>query len=139
MLNLLYAVQHLDAARQLVLAQELDRRVDLMKDQLEPQLRDLVLDDEQQLVMLWGLAERLLRAEQLVELQVGFVADLTVEIDGGRDRSGVFVLAGFCVILCLWPVALVRSNTITQRCRAWRSSLAAKCSFRQDMARFFWA
>jgi hypothetical protein len=86
MLNLLDAVQHLDAARQLVLAQERDRRVDLMEDQLEPQLRDLVLDDEQKLVVLGRGADRLLRAEQLVELKIGLVTDLAVRTRSRRRR-----------------------------------------------------
>src|SRR6188472_3600465 len=87
-LHLLHAIQDLDAARQLILAQALHCSVELVQDQLEPQLRDLMLNDEQQLIVLGRLAERLLRAQQLVELQVGFVADLAVEIDDGRDRRG---------------------------------------------------
>jgi hypothetical protein len=95
-LNLLHAVQDLDAARQLVVAQALDRGVELVKDQLKPQLRDLVLDDEQELVVLRCFAERLLRAQQILELQIGLVADLTRGIRGGRrGRRRRFVLAGF--------------------------------------------
>src|SRR4029079_4761328 len=80
MLNLLHAVQHLDAARQLVLAEELDRRVDLVENQLEPQLRDLVLNDEQTIVVVRRSADRLLSAEQLVELQVGLVTNRAARI-----------------------------------------------------------
>ncbi len=111
MLNLLYAVQHLDAARQLVLAQELDRRVDLVKDQLEPQLRDLVLDDEQQLVVLGRGTDRLLRAEQLVELEVGLVADLAVRT-GSRFRCRLLLIDLRARFSCHFLVILGRSRLV---------------------------
>ena len=63
----------------------------LVEDQLEPQLRDLVLDDEQQLVVLGRGADRLLRAEQLVELQVSLVANLAVRA-GSRLRRGLLLI-----------------------------------------------
>ena len=126
MLNLLHAIQNLDAARQLVLAQELDRRVDLVQDQLEPQLRDLVLDDEQQLVVLGRGADRLLRAQQLVELQVGLVADLAVRA-GSRFRCRLLLIdlrarfsRHFLVILA--GRATAPQNTITQSRTSMRSA-----------------
>jgi hypothetical protein len=93
-LHLLHAVQDLDAARQLILAQALHRRIELVEDQLEPQLRDLVLDDEQELVVLGSLAERLLRAQEAVELQIRVVTNLAVDVDSGCC-CGSFVRAGF--------------------------------------------
>ena len=49
--------------------------VELVQDLLEPELVDLVDDDEQQLVVLGAVGARLLQAEQLVNLQVGVVGD----------------------------------------------------------------
>ena len=45
-----------------------------MEHQFQPQLRGLVLDDEQQLIVVFGLADRLLRTEQGGKLQVGGIA-----------------------------------------------------------------
>jgi hypothetical protein len=80
MLHLLHAIQDLDAARELVRLQALHRSIDLVQHELEPELRHLVLDDEQQLVVLRRAGDGLLRAQQLVELQIGFVADLAARV-----------------------------------------------------------
>jgi hypothetical protein len=37
-------------------------------DELDPELGDLVLDDEQHLVVVWRIAERMLRGKQAIEL-----------------------------------------------------------------------
>ena len=77
--------------------QAFDRGVELVQDQLEPELGDLMLDDEQHLVVLGRTADRLLRTQQLVELQIGVVADFV-----GADRLGfdchwnVFFRLRFC-------------------------------------------
>ena len=118
MLHLLHAIQDLDRARQLVALQAFDRGVELVQDQLEPQLGDLMLDDEQHLVVLGRIADRLLRAQQLVELQIGVVADFV-----GAGRLGVdchwnvFFRPRFCchrVDSACRLAAVVRRNTITQ-------------------------
>jgi hypothetical protein len=44
--------------------------------QLQPQLAGLVLDDEQQLVVVRGIAGALLRPEQLVQVQVRAVVEV---------------------------------------------------------------
>ena len=46
-----------------------------MQDLLEPQLVDLMDDDEQRLVVLGTLGERTLEREQLVELEIARVRD----------------------------------------------------------------
>ena len=53
---------------------------ELVQDQLEPQLRGLVLDDEQHLVVVLRSADRLLGAEQRRQLQVGRVAHPGAEV-----------------------------------------------------------
>ena len=47
-----------------------DRRLELVDHQLHPQLGDLVLDDEQQLVVVRRVGQALLRRQQRVQLQV---------------------------------------------------------------------
>src|SRR5688572_32042248 len=51
-LHLLHAIQDLDRPRQLVELQTLDGGVELVQDQLEPELGNLMLNDEQHLVVL---------------------------------------------------------------------------------------
>ena len=59
-LHLLHAIQDLDGARQLVALQAFDRGIELVQNQLEPELGDLMLDDEQHLVVLGCTADPLL-------------------------------------------------------------------------------
>ncbi len=47
-----------------------DRASDLVDGELHPKLRNLVLDDKQHFVVVRWFAQRLLRGEQLVELQI---------------------------------------------------------------------
>jgi len=74
------ALHHLHAREDLLHRPELvalevgDRRTQFMDHQLQPKLRDLVLDDEQHLVVVHGPADRLLRGEQEVQAQVTAVA-----------------------------------------------------------------
>jgi hypothetical protein len=49
-------------------------------DQFQPQLGGLVLDDEQQLVMVFGDAHRVLRPEDLVQMEVFAVRQIDFEI-----------------------------------------------------------
>jgi hypothetical protein len=51
-----------------------------MQYQFEPQLGGLVLDDEQHFVVVFRIADRVLRAEQGWQLQVGGVAHPRAEI-----------------------------------------------------------
>ena len=94
MLHLFDAIQHLDALRQLIVLQKQDGGIDLVDHELEPQLRHLMLDDEQHLVVLGRVADRLLRGEQPVELQIGLVAHLAADEVRRRLRGwrGVLVL-----------------------------------------------
>ena len=54
-----------------------------MEEQLEPELGDLVLDDEEQLVVLLRLAAGVLRRQERVEVEVGAVGHRPAEV--GRD------------------------------------------------------
>ena len=49
--------------------------IDLVEDFLEPELVDLVNDDEEQLVVLGPLGARLLEGEQLVDMQIAAVGN----------------------------------------------------------------
>ena len=60
--------------------------IELVQQLLEPQLVDLVDDDEEQLVVFGTLGTRLLQREELVELQVVRVGDRRVRC--GHDSSG---------------------------------------------------
>jgi hypothetical protein len=51
-----------------------------VEEQLEPQLRRLVLDDEEQLVVLRWFAARVLRREQLVQREVVAVGHAPAEV-----------------------------------------------------------
>jgi hypothetical protein len=99
MLNLLDAVQDLDAARELIALQADDCRIQLMQQELEPELGDLMLNDEQHLIVFRGLAERLLSTQQFIELQIRFVSDLTAGLGGRRLHRLAFVLARFRIHL----------------------------------------
>ena len=110
-------------ARQLVALQTLDRRVELVQDQLEPQLRDLVLDDEQHLVVLGSVADRPLRAQQLVELQIRVVAELRCgPVGSASTATGTsFSGSGFVVIVRDSAARrIVARDTITQFRTAYR-------------------
>ena len=65
----------------LVAAQQLLDTIELVQQLLEPQLVDLMDDDEQQLVVLGTVGPRLLQREELVQLQV-------VRVGDGRIGSG---------------------------------------------------
>lgn len=62
--------QVLDRLRESVRPHPADGAADLVNDQLDPELGDLVPDDEQHLVMMRRVAERHLRRQQAIELQV---------------------------------------------------------------------
>ena len=63
-LDLARARQHFQCRRQRVFADQAHGTPEFVQQQLHPQLRDLVLDDEQHLVVVRRVAERLLRGEQ---------------------------------------------------------------------------
>ncbi|KDB52856.1 hypothetical protein X805_15900 [Sphaerotilus natans subsp. natans DSM 6575] len=73
------AGQHLERRLQFVARDGADRGGQLVQHQLHPQLGGLVLDDEQQLVVV--RRERLLRGEDLVELQIVAIAHVAGEIE----------------------------------------------------------
>ncbi|CAM0120688.1 conserved hypothetical protein [Stenotrophomonas maltophilia] len=91
--HLLAARQHLAALPDFIALQEADCGTQLMAQQLQPQLRGLVLDDEEHLVMVRRAGQRLLRAEQLVQPQVAAVgeASLQVGVDAGFEIALVVV------------------------------------------------
>ena len=60
-LHLLDAREHLQRRVDVVDAQARDRFAQLVDDQLHPELGDLMLNDEQHLVVMRRIAERLLR------------------------------------------------------------------------------
>ena len=70
------------AGRQLVGGEQRTGRVQLVQQQLHPQLGDLVLHDEEQLVVLHRLAARVLRRQQGVEVEVGAVRHRLREVGG---------------------------------------------------------
>jgi hypothetical protein len=85
-LDLLHAREDLEAGGEAVLPDMLDRRGELVDHELHPQLRGLVLDDEQHLVVV--RRARLLRAEQALELKVAAVGGVGGELG---DDAGVVV------------------------------------------------
>ena len=58
--------------------------VNLVQQLLEPQLVDLVDDDEQRLVVLGSLGPRLLQRQQIVELQIRAVRNRPSRLVVGR-------------------------------------------------------
>ena len=101
--------QHLLAARAAssgtrqssVVAQVRDRGAQLVDHQLHPQLGDLVLDDEQHLVVVRRVRQRLLRRQQPVQLQVAAVGQPAGRSVWMPVSSGALVLVdghgGACV------------------------------------------
>ena len=83
--DLAHPGEHLEGAVQLVGRDRGDRRLELVQQQLHPQLAHLVLDDEQHLVVRARAA--LLRAEHGVEMEVVAVAHVAAEVHlGGGGR-----------------------------------------------------
>ena len=82
--DLAHPGEHLEGALQLVGGDRGDRRLELVQQQLHPQLADLVLDDEQHLVV--RVRAALLRAEHRVEMEVVAVAHVAAEVDLGGGR-----------------------------------------------------
>ena len=82
------ARQHLEGALQLIAGDRRGGRLELVQQQLHPQLADLVLDDEEHLVVRFRAA--LLGAEHVVEMQVVAVAHVAAEVELRR----VFFTAG---------------------------------------------
>ena len=62
--------------------------VELVEDFLEPQLVDLVDDDEEQLVMFRSVGARLLQGQQLIDFQVGVVGDRAFHATGSISCDG---------------------------------------------------
>ena len=70
----------------LVASEQRGHAIELVQQFLEPQLVDLVKDDEEQFVVFRTLGPRLLEREELVELQIIRVGDGRVRC--GPDSSG---------------------------------------------------
>jgi hypothetical protein len=79
-LDVLDPREPLEGGREVVAAEQVTGRTELVDEELEPQLGGLVLDDEQQLVVLRRVALRLLGGEQQVEPQVVGVRHLAAEV-----------------------------------------------------------
>ena len=75
-LDVLDPGEDLERALEVVVADELDRRPQLVEHELEPELRRLVLDDEQHLVVVGRIAERPLGGEEVVEPEVRGVVEV---------------------------------------------------------------
>ena len=60
--------------------QVIDRGGELMDHQLHPELRDLVLNDEEQLVVVLGPRERMLLREQAFKREIARVAEAIREV-----------------------------------------------------------
>ncbi len=90
-LDLLDAREDLQARPEFVALQVRDRRAQLVHDQLHPQLRSLMLDDEQHLVVVRRIAQRLLRGQQLRQLQITAVGQpiAQVELDAGLEVAAI--------------------------------------------------
>src|SRR5690606_2702142 len=78
---------------EVVAAQVPDGRAQLVDQQLQPELGDLVLDDEQQFVVVRRVRQRLLGRQQPVQPQVAAVAEASgqVRMDFGLERAFVAV------------------------------------------------
>jgi hypothetical protein len=92
-LDLLHARQDLETRVEIVGGQVPDRGRELVDDELHPQLRRLVLDDEQHLVVVHRLRQRVLRREQAREVEVAAVGEAIVQVrvDTGFQRALVGV------------------------------------------------
>jgi hypothetical protein len=74
--------------------------LEFVNDQLDPEFRDLMLDDEQHLVVVRRIAERPLGVQQRIELQVRRVIAVAFEVgmNGGFElalfHGGILLVAG---------------------------------------------
>jgi hypothetical protein len=69
-----YAGEDFEAGWESVVADVVDGGGELVDDELDPELGDLVLDDEQHFVVMLGLGERALLREEAVEREIAGVA-----------------------------------------------------------------
>ena len=90
-LDLLHAREALLGRAEVVGGEGVQHAVELVDDQPHPELGRLVLDDEQQLVVVLGLAARVLGAEEAVQVQVVRVGQPPAQVAGDalpRPRAG---------------------------------------------------
>src|SRR5262245_13753973 len=97
-LHLLYAREDLEAGRELIGLHVPDRRGELVDHELHPQLRGLVLDDEEHLVVV--RRARPLRREQRVELEVAAVRGVGGEVG---EIAGIVLRHGLTIMDREWP------------------------------------
>jgi hypothetical protein len=90
--HLLAARQHLAALPDFIALQVGFCRTQLVGEQLQPQLRGLVLDDEEHLVVVRRVGQRLLRGQQLIQAQIAAVGEpaLQVGVDTCFELTLVF-------------------------------------------------
>ena len=93
-LDLLDAREALLGRAEIVGGQAREHLLELVDDQPHPQLGGLVLDDEQQLVVVLGLAQRMLGVEQLVQVEIARVGQAAAEIAGDARFDVAAVLVG---------------------------------------------
>ena len=90
---MLHTSHTLERVRQVVVAQVGAGLVQLVHDQLHPELGRLMLDDEQEFVGVLRVAQRTLSRKQRVEIEVAAVAHPVAEVgdDGFFDVTSVVV------------------------------------------------
>ena len=93
-LDLLDPGEDLEAGIDVVGGQVRDRGRQLMHDQLHPQLRDMVLDDEQHLVVMLRPGQGLLRRQQAVEVQVAGIGQAVAQVGVDAGLEVALVLVG---------------------------------------------
>ena len=127
LLDVLDAGDALERGAEIVGAQPGGRAAELVQHQLQPQLRGLVLDDEQHFVVVLGLADRLLGTEKGGQLEVGRVAHPGTEIaDDSLVQFAGVLLNGHCAAFLLHdgrlrlPAAAV--SAVARRSWAWMTS-----------------
>ena len=94
LLNLLDPSEDFHARVGIIAGQMTDGGAQFMNDQLEPQLRGLMLNDEQHLIVVSGVAQGFLCVENTVQLEVLAVIQATVQIRPNRRFQYAFVVLG---------------------------------------------
>ena len=88
-----HARQHLQRLGGVVFRDHAPCSLNLVERELHPQFRGLVLDDEQHLVM--GLGQRLLRRQDMVDLQIVAIGHALPEIGLGAVFGRIIGHSGF--------------------------------------------
>ena len=96
------ALQRVLRAIRIARVEQRDHAIDFVQHLLEPQLVDLVNDDEEHFVVFGSFGARPLQREQLIDRQIGSVSDGTVvhhhSLQGGRPVGGPSPVPEACLI-----------------------------------------